>query len=46
LLLEGGIILKPALEFMTLWTEKIEGNHPSSPKQLFNIMGLIWQVNN
>jgi hypothetical protein len=46
LLLEGGIVLEPALEFMTLRTEKIEGNHLIPPKQLFNIMGIIWQVNN
>ena len=46
LLLVGGIVLKPALEFMTLRAEKIEGYHLSSPERLFNIMGPIWQVNN
>ena len=46
LLLEGGIVLEPALEFMTLRAEKIEGNHLSSPEQKFNILRFLWQVNN
>jgi len=41
LLLEGGIVLEPALKFVTLRAEKIEGNHLSPPEQLFNIIGLI-----